>query len=94
MTEPIIPFTNNQGENDIRMTKVQQKISVFSRSLDNAQMFSRIPSYQSTCRKNDLSATKALDMSSADELPTLHVKLNRIRRSNGPRRLNSHELRS
>jgi transposase len=25
MENPLVPFTNNRGENDIRMTKVQQK---------------------------------------------------------------------
>jgi len=60
MTEEHVPFTNNQGENDLRMTKVQPKISGFFRSMDGAKKFCRIRSYLSTCRKQGLTASKAL----------------------------------
>ena len=62
MEEIDIPFTNNLAENNIRMTKVQRKISGCFRSMDGARYFCRIRSYISTCRKNYVSATDALQM--------------------------------
>lgn len=69
MENLIVPFTNNQGENDRRMTKVQQKISGCFRSPEGAQMFCRIRGYVSTCRKHGVSASEALTLLFQGEMP-------------------------
>jgi transposase len=69
MDNEIVPFTNNQGENDIRMTKVQQKISGCFRSKKGARIFCRVRSYISSCRKQDISSTTALDLLFQGKLP-------------------------
>ncbi len=69
-----VPFTNNQGENDIRMTKVHQKISSYFRSMQGAQMFCLIRSYISTCRKQSVSAGHALELLFKNQLPYIFIE--------------------
>lgn len=69
MVNPLVPFTNNPGENDIRMTKVQQKISGCFRSYHGAEVFCRIRGYLSTCRKQNVSASDALALLFDKKLP-------------------------
>ena len=51
------------------MTKLHQKISGCFRSKDGADIFCRIRSYLSTCRKHGVSATDALNLLFAGKQP-------------------------
>lgn len=61
LTDKGAPFTNNRGENDIRMSKVQQKISGCFRSMVGAKIFCRVRSFLITCRKQGVSPAKAIE---------------------------------
>lgn len=55
-----VPFDNNQAERDIRMTKIQLKISGSWRTTHGAKAWLRIRSYISTTSKHHINALTAL----------------------------------
>lgn len=71
MIDKVVPFTNNQGENDLRMAKVQQKISGCFRSEYGAEMFFGLRSYLSSCKKQGVSASTALGLLLNGMLPNI-----------------------
>ena len=59
---PLVPFTNNQAVRDIRMLKVQQKVSGYFKTEEGARDYCRIRSYILTMQKRGHSKHEALTL--------------------------------
>jgi transposase len=73
MTDLAVPFDNNGTERDLRMVKLQQKISGCFRTPDGARSFCRVRSYLSTARKQDYTLLRALERAFSGKPLAFHL---------------------
>ena len=66
--DPLVPFTNNRGERDLRMSKVKQKVSGCFRSEIYALAYCRITSYLQTMAYKGINPMIAIQMALAGEI--------------------------
>jgi transposase len=64
-----VPFDNNQAERDLRMIKVQQKVSGTFRDVAGADAFCRIRGYVATLRKQARQVLTALELTCLGQPP-------------------------
>ena len=67
LSEPNVPFTNNEAERDLRMGKVRQKVSGCFRVVRGAEVFCTLRTVTCTARKQGWSIIETL-MKPADQL--------------------------
>jgi transposase len=73
LTDPTVPFTNNQAERDGRMMKLRQKISGGFRSEDGARDFAIIRTLISTAKKQGWNVIQILNQNSDALIDRLRI---------------------
>jgi transposase len=71
LSDPLVPFTNNDAERPIRMLKVQQKVSGCFREFTSSQEFLLMRGYVETLRKYGQDVFDGLIASIIGSVPTL-----------------------
>src|ERR1039457_6673526 len=70
ISDPNVPFDNNQAERDVRMAKLYQKISGCFRTTHGIESFCTIRSYLSTLRKKKKNLLNALSDAFSGNVPS------------------------
>ena len=68
---PVVAFTNNRAEQDLRMAKVKQKVSGCFRSEQYAQAYCRISSYLQTMANKGYNPLTAIQLALAHRIPNM-----------------------